>query len=62
MLKLETELARTKTVWLEVEKKLANPTSDGVLHVTFLRLQEFRFILSPAFGLSALLIYTVGWL
>lgn len=62
VLKIKTELATTKTVWLEGEMQLADPTSDGVLCVTLLKLHEFRFNLSSAFGLSAPLFYRMEWL
>lgn len=56
VLKIKTELTITKTVWLEGEKQLADPSSDGVLCVILLKLHEFRFHLSSAFELRS-----TGW-
>lgn len=56
VLKIKTELATTKTVWLGGEKRLADPPSDGVLCVILLKLHEFRFRLSSAFELCP-----TGW-
>lgn len=58
-LKIETELITTKIRWLEGEKQLVDPTSDGVLCVMLLKLHEFRFSLSSA--LDSLHLCSIGW-
>lgn len=58
-LKMKTELATAKIGWLEGEKQLVDPTSDGVLCVMLLKLHEFRLSLSSA--LDSPHLCSLGW-